>query len=114
MAGALQISDFTVMAVTVQVDTVHIAGKRYAYRPEKITTVKIYTNCEHVTLYANGKKVATKTGSKVLSFRVTLGEETKLEAVAGDVRDAAVLHFTPDPVKSYKLNKKIAGGGNWT
>ena len=41
-------------------------------------------------------------------------KETKLEAVAGNIRDEAVLHFTPDPVKTYKLNKKIAGGGNWT
>lgn len=93
---------------------VHIAGKRYAYRPEKITTVKVYSNCDAVTLYADGKKLATKTGNKIFSFRVTLGKDTKLEAVAGDVRDEAVLHFTPNPVESYKLNKKTAGGGNWT
>jgi len=97
---------------------VHIAGKRYAYRPEKVTAVKLYTNSQAVTLYANGKKVGTKTsrkpGGKVFTFRVTLEKETRLEAVAGDVRDEAVLHFTPDPVTSYKLNKKTAGGGNWT
>ena len=97
---------------------VHIAGKRYVNRCEKITTVKIYTNQEFVTLYADGKKVATKqckgSGGKVLTFRVTLGEQTALEAVAGPVHDTAVLHFTPDPVKAYKLNKKTAGGGNWT
>lgn len=93
---------------------IHIAGKRYAYRPEKITTVKVYTNCESVTLFVNGKKQETKSGAKVLSFRVTLGKQTKLEAVCGDVRDEAELHFTPNPVATYKLNKKIAGGGNWT
>ena len=93
---------------------VHIAGKRYAYRPEKVTTVKVYTNCECVTLYANGKKVGTKSGKNVLAFRVTLGKSTNLEAVAGEVRDEATLHFTPNPIRSYKLNKKIAGGGNWT
>ena len=97
---------------------VHIAGKRYQYRPEKITTVKVYTNCESVTLFADGQEVATKfckcTGGKVFTFRVQLRENTKLEAVAGDVRDEATLSFTPNPVSSYKLNKKIAGGGNWT
>ena len=97
---------------------VHIAGKRYAYRPEKVTQVKVYTNCQSVTLYADGQEVATKscscTGGKVFTFRVTLGENTKLEAVSGDVCDEAVLHFTPNPIASYKLNKKIAGGGNWT
>ena len=92
---------------------VHIAGKRYAYRPEKRTTVKIYTNCESVTLFADGKKIGTKSGSKVLTFPVMLGENTKLEAVAGTVRDEATLHFTPNPLESYKLNKKTAGGGNW-
>ncbi len=97
---------------------VHIAGKRYEYRPEKYTTVKVYTNCQSVTLYADGKEVATKSckcaGGKVFTFRVMLEENTKLEAVSGAVRDEAVLHFTPSPVKAYKLNKKTAGGGNWT
>ena len=93
---------------------IHIAGKRYEYRPEKVTTVTVYTNCQSVTLFVNGKKLETKSGGKVLTFRVTLGEGTKLEAVCGDVRDEAVLHFTPNPVKAYKLNKKVAGGGNWT
>jgi len=92
---------------------VHIAGKRYKYRPEKVTTVKVYTNCEAVTLYADGKKVGTGSGKNVLTFQVHLGENTKLEAVAGEVRDEAILSFTPNPVKAYKLNKKTAGGGNW-
>ena len=93
---------------------VHIAGKRYQYRPEKITTVKVYTNCESVTLYADGNEIGTKSGKNVLTFQVTLGESTKLEAVSGDLRDEATLAFTPNPVSAYKLNKKIAGGGNWT
>ena len=93
---------------------VHIAGKRYAYRPEKYTTVKVYTNCQSVTLFVDGREFATKTGGKVLTFRVPLGEETKLKAVAGAVRDEAVLHYTQKPLPEYKLSKKIAGGGNWT
>ena len=92
---------------------VHIAGKRYRYRPEKLTTVKVYTNCDAVTLYADGKKVGTGFGKNVLTFKVSLGKDTKLEAVTGEARDEAVLSFTPDPVKAYKLNKKTAGGGNW-
>ena len=93
---------------------VHIAGKRYTYRPEKMTTVKVYSNCPSVTLYADGKKVATQSGKKVYTFRVPLGGQTKLEAVAGDIRDEATLCYTSQPVASYKLNKKTAGGGNWT
>ena len=109
---------------------VHIAGKRYENRAERTTTVKVYTNQPVVTLYANGQKVATQgckcrgenTGAKncacssgkVLTFYVKLDEETKLEAVAGEYRDAAILHWVKKPDPSYKLNKKTAGGGNWT
>ena len=93
---------------------VHIAGKRYEDRPEKMTTVKVYTNCPSVTLYANGKEVATKGGSKVLVFKVKLEEATRLEAVAGNLRDEATLRRTAKPNPAYKLNKKTAGGGNWT
>ncbi len=90
---------------------VHIAGKRYVNRPDKVTTVTVYTNCESVTLYADGKKIGTKSG-KVLTFRVPLGQTTRLEAVAGDIRDEAVLHYTKKPLPQYKLSRKAAG--NWT
>ena len=93
---------------------VHIAGKRYVDRPEKYTTVKVYSNCDQVSLYADGKLVATKTGNKVFTFKVMLGNQTRLEAVAGDVRDTAVLRFSPNPNPEYSLSRKKAGGGNWT
>jgi hypothetical protein len=66
---------------------VHIAGKRYAYRPEKITPIKVYSNCDTVALYADGKKIGEKSGSKVFCFRVRLDQDTKVEAVAGDARE---------------------------
>ena len=93
---------------------VHIAGKRYAYRPEKETEIKVYSNCDTVTLYVDGKPFAEKTGDKVFTFRIRLDKDTKVEAVAGNVRDEAVFHFTSAPIAAYKLNKKTAGGGNWT
>ena len=93
---------------------VHICGKRYMYRPEKYTTVKVYSNCDSVCLYVNDKLYKQKTGHKIFQFRIPLGAETRIRAVAGDVQDEAVLCFTPNPIRSYKLNKKIAGGGNWT
>ena len=93
---------------------VHIAGKRYAYRPDKITEVKIYTNCESVTLYADGKKIGTGSGKNVLKFKVHLSENTKLEAVAADARDEAVLHYTAKPLPQYKLRKGDGNGQNWT
>ena len=93
---------------------VHIAGKRYVNRNEKKTTVKIYTNCPSVTLYANGEKVGTQAGGHVLSFRINLRGIVKLEAVAGDLRDTAEICYVNKSDPAYTLSKKTAGGSNWT
>ena len=93
---------------------VHIAGKRYEYRPEKRTTIKVYSSCDAVSLYVNGELQERKAGDKVFTFRIPLQENTQVRVVADGVEDAAVFHYTPTPPKSYKLNKKTAGGGNWT
>ena len=93
---------------------VHIAGKRFQYRPEKYTTVKVYSNCKTLSLYVDGQLKERKTGDKIFLFRVPLDGQTTVRAVAEGAADEAVFHFTPSPVESYKLNKKTAGGGNWT
>ena len=92
----------------------HITGKRYVNRNEKLTTVKIYCNCGPVTLYANGKKVGEQKGDKVFVFKVALEGRVKLEAVAGALRDTAEICYVNKPDPSYRLHKKLAGGGNWT
>ena len=79
-----------------------------------MTTVKVYTNCDTVTLFADGKPLETKGGQKVLTFRVPLSGKVTLEAVSGEVRDQAELCYVNQPDPAYKLNKKTAGGGNWT
>ena len=93
---------------------VHICGSRYVDRPEKTTTVKVYSNCDTVTLYANGNEVGTQTGSKVFTFRIPLEGEVKLEAVAGTVRDEATIRFVSKPNPNYSIRPGKAGGGNWT
>ncbi len=93
---------------------VYIAGRRYVDRPEKETTVKVYSNLKTVTLYANGKEVATQTGDKVFTFRLPLNGEVKLEAVAGDCRDSASIRYVDKPNPTYKLGKDSGNGGNWT
>ena len=93
---------------------VHISGKRFQYRPEKYTTIKVYSTCDTVSLYVDGVLKERQVGGKVFKFRIPLTEHTTVKVVAEDVQDEAVFHFTPNPVTSYKLNKKTAGGGNWT
>ena len=93
---------------------VYICGRRYVDRPEKETTVKVYSNCETVTLYANGQKVATQQGDKVFTFKLPLNGEVKLEAVSGDCRDEATIRYVDQPNPAYKLGKDGGNGGNWT
>ncbi len=93
---------------------VHICSKGYAQRAEKVTTIKVYSNCEAVTLYVNGKAFATKKADKVFTLRVPLTEKTEIRAEAGTVIDTATFYKVKKPNPAYKLNKKPAGGGNWT
>ena len=93
---------------------VHISGKRFQYRPEKYTTIKVYSTCDTVSLYVDGVLKERQVGGKIFKFRIPLTEHTTVKVVADGVEDEAVFHFTPNPVTSYKLNKKTAGGGNWT
>ena len=92
---------------------VHICGSRYLDRPEAKTTVKVYSNRPRVTLYVNGEAVAEGTGDKIFCFEVSLGAETKLEAVAGDCRDTATLRRVSDPNPAYKLHKTNGTSANW-
>ena len=93
---------------------VYICGRRYVDRPEKITTVKIYSNQPEVTLKVNGKVFEKKTGDKVFTFKVPLNGEVKLEAVAGACCDNAVIRYVDKPNPAYKLGKDGGNGGNWT
>ena len=93
---------------------VHICGKRFVDRVETVNEIKVYSNQDTVTLYANGKEVATKTGSRVFTFKVHNTGEMKLEAVSGNLRDTAVIRHVTKPNMSYKLRKDGGNGGNWT
>ena len=93
---------------------VHIAGKRYADRCEKVTTVKVYSNCDTVTLYANGKEVGKQTGYKVFCFKLPLDGQVQLKAVAENVSDEAVIRYVSKPNPAYKLRKGDGNGQNWT
>ena len=93
---------------------VHLCGKRYVDRCGGKTKVKVYSNCDSVTLMVNGKEFATKTGSKVFDFEVPLTEDLNLEAVSGDCRDTSFIRKVLVPNISYKLPKDGGNGGNWT
>ena len=93
---------------------VHITSKRYYYRAKKITTVKVYSNCDKVTLYVNGKEFATQEGKYIFTFKVPLKilGATKIKAVSGDVSDEASIKYVRKPYKGYIL-KTEAKVDNW-
>ena len=93
---------------------VHIAGSRYADRCEKVTTVKVYSNCDTVTLYANGQEVGKQTGYKIFTFKLPLNGEVQLKAVAENVSDEATIRYVSKPNPAYKLRKGDGNGQNWT
>lgn len=93
---------------------VHICSKRYVDRPDKITTVKIYSNLDKVALYVNGKKFSEQSGNKVFTFRVPLEGEITLKAVAGQCKDEARIRRVSKPNPAYKLKKNDGKGENWT
>ena len=92
---------------------VHICGRRYADRPEAVTTVKVYSNQPRVALYAGGKLVEEKTGDKVFEFKVPLSGQVELKAAAGDCTDSCVLRHVDTPNPSYKLQGKSSNSANW-
>lgn len=70
---------------------VHICGKRYEKRVEDVTKVTVYTNLPSVELFANGESLGRQERGEVPFFYYDVPNcgETKLEAVAGECRDAS-------------------------
>ena len=50
----------------------------------------------------------------MFTFKVKLSDSTQIKAVAENCADETVLRYVNKPDPAYKLNKKTAGGGNWT
>ena len=92
---------------------VHICGKRFAHRTGRTTKIKVYSNAEKVTLYADGEMVGEQTGRRVFTFKVNLGETTEVKAVAENCEDTASFRRVAKPDPAYRLGKS-AGGENWT
>lgn len=84
---------------------VHLCGKRYEYRTEKVSKITVYSNQKEVSLYNNGTLVETKKGEHAFHFKVTLEEKNRLEVRAGELRDTAVVYKTKEPRPEYKVKK---------
>ena len=85
-----------------------IAGKRYVNRAEKVSKVKVYTNCKEVRLYCNGKELhpSKVIDGHIFTYKIELAEENVLVAESGDCRDECVIHKVDKFDPSYKLRAR--------
>ena len=58
----------------------HLCGKRFVDRTEQETEIKVYSNCDTVSLYVDGAMIGTQSGKTVFRFRVPLTGEHRIEA----------------------------------
>ncbi|MBR3794666.1 MAG: glycoside hydrolase family 2 protein [Clostridia bacterium] len=88
---------------------VHLCGKRYVDRVEDVTKVTVYSNQPEVELFANGKSLGKKTAEDhFFYFDVPNAGKTRLEAVAGDLKDESVINKVETPNEAYRLREKGA------
>ncbi len=101
---------------------VHITGKRYVDRPDSEIRVKVYSNCDSVTLLANGREVSTVTSDNHVFIFENVGLNhgvNEIKAVASDegiaVEDAALFNKVAEPNPSYVAPEGSTGGAvaNW-
>ncbi len=83
---------------------VHLCGRRYVNRHEKVTEIKVYSNQNAVTLYMDGQEVGTQTGEKVFKWNVEMTGEHTFTAVCGELSDTMTVRKVTEKDMSYYKN----------
>ena len=90
---------------------VHLCGKRYIDRVEDVTRVTVYSNQPSVELFANGVSLGVQqnNGLPFFYFEVpNTAEETKLVAVAGELKDESVIRKVAEFNEAYRMKEEGA------
>ena len=88
---------------------VHLCGKRYIDRVEDVTRVTVYSNLPEVELFANGISLGKKQAEDhFFYFDVPNSGETRLEAVAGELRDESIIRKVAQMNPDYILREQGA------
>ncbi len=89
---------------------VHICSKRYVDRVEDNTKVTVYSNCDEVELFVNGKSVSKSKKGKYPFFYFTVENkgESVIKAVAGELSDEATIRKVDTPNPDYILREEAA------
>lgn len=91
---------------------VHLCGSRYVDRTEPVTEVKVYSNCNEVTLYCDGILIGCQQGERTFVFQVSIHGEHEITAVSGHYRDSITVRKVSSTNMNYVFEKagKIS---NW-
>ncbi|MBR2868065.1 MAG: hypothetical protein IKB88_03220 [Clostridia bacterium] len=82
---------------------VHICGERFVDRPLGEQKIKVYSNCESVTLTVNGDET-TLNGKGIFEFDAVIVEgENTVTAVSGDCAHEILINGTATENPDYKL-----------
>ena len=88
---------------------VHLCGKRYIDRVEDVTKVTVYSNLPEVELFANGVSLGKQTAEDhFFYFHVPNQGETRLEAVAGNLKDESAIRKVETMNPDYILREQGA------
>ena len=89
----------------------HIAGRRYGDRNEKVTDICVYTNLEVVDLYVDDVFFAKASADKEVHFSVPITKEHTIVAKANELQDQITIRYVKEPNESYI--HKGSGILNW-
>jgi len=87
---------------------VHLCGSRYVDRPEDVTEIKAYSNQGEVSLYVDGRLLASQTGRTVFRFQVPITGEHSIEARAGSASAVMLVRKVDAPNPDYTLPGRAA------
>ena len=91
---------------------VHLAGRRYVFRHEATTSIRVYTNLPKVSLYVDQKLFAEQEGRYLFSFEVPISGRHLIEARAEGCSDTIEIEHVEKPYEGYRCKAK-EGAVNW-
>ena len=100
---------------------VHITSKRFVDRVDEEITVKVYSNCDEVTLYVNGTEGSTKTSDDRIFIFENVGLQDGINEIkvisnqdGVSLQDVAKFNKVNEPNVSYKAPEEEGGSvSNW-